>query len=62
MSPARRIIILTVALALTVCGWGLVADLLLFAPGWKGILVLGGGFVGCLGMFWLWEDFICAKS
>ncbi len=57
----RRAFSFIIALALTVAGWGFVAYLLLLAPGWKGILVISGGLVGCLGMFWLYQDFFAAK-
>jgi CHASE2 domain-containing sensor protein len=60
MSSTRRIISFVIALTLTVVGWGFVAYFLLFADGWRGVVVLAAGFVGSLGMFWLYEDFIDA--
>ena len=56
----RRTISLFLALALMIGGWGFLTYLLLFAPGWRGIMVMGAGMVGCVGTFWLYDDFIDA--
>lgn len=60
MSSTRRMISFVIAITLTVVGWGFVIYFLLFAAGWRGVVVLAAGFVGSLGMFWLYEDFIDA--
>ena len=60
MSGGRRTISLALALALMAGGFGLLAYLLLLAPGWSGRMIVGAGFCGILGAYWLYEDFINA--
>jgi hypothetical protein len=43
-----------------IAGFGFLAYLLLLAPGWKGWMIIGSGFSGILGAYWLYEDFINA--
>ena len=60
MSGARRTISLALALALMAGGFGLLAYLLLPAPGWGGWMIVASGFAGIFGAYWLYEDFINA--
>lgn len=62
MSPIRRTISLTFALALFVVGLGALAYLLFFALRWKGWMLMAAGFVTALGAMWLWEDFPRTKG
>jgi hypothetical protein len=41
-------------------GFGLLAYLLLPAPGWGGWMIVASGFAGIFGAYWLYEDFINA--
>jgi hypothetical protein len=61
MSAVRRTISLALALALMTGGFGLLAYLLLLAPGWSGWMIVGSGFSGILGAYWLYEDFMNAN-
>jgi hypothetical protein len=58
MGPVRRTINFLFALALTVAGFGGLIYLVLFADGWRGFMPIGAGFIGFLGAYWLWADFI----
>jgi hypothetical protein len=60
MGAVRRTISLALALALMTAGFGFLAYLLLLAPGWKGWMIIGSGFSGIVGAYWLYEDFISA--
>jgi len=55
---------LVFALGLLVAGFGflvyLLVYLLVFAPGWRGWMIVGSGFSGAIGALWLYEDFINA--
>jgi hypothetical protein len=62
VGPVRRIINLVVALVLFIGGTGFLFYLLTMSAGWRGWMVIGSGFVACLGAAWLYEDFINPKS
>jgi hypothetical protein len=56
----RRIISFVIALCLTVTGAVAMGYLLIFAPWWKGWMVMGAGLVFTAGALWLYEDYINA--
>jgi hypothetical protein len=60
MGQVRRAISLVFALGLLVAGFGFLVYLLVFAPGWRGWMIVGSGFSGAIGALWLYEDFINA--
>ena len=60
MGAFRRTISLVLGLALMTGGFGFLVYLLLLAPGWRGWMIIGSGFSGILGAYWLYEDFINA--
>lgn len=62
MSPIRRTISLTFALALFIVGLMSLTYLLFFALRWKGWMLMAAGFVTALGGMWLWEDLPKAKA
>jgi hypothetical protein len=47
---------LVFALGLLAAGFGFLAYLLFFAPGWRGWMIIGSGFSGAIGALWLYED------
>lgn len=54
----RRIVSIVVALVLTIGGAMTMIYLLLFAHGWKGVILVAAGFVTTMGAVWLYSDFI----
>ena len=56
MGQLRRAISLVFALGLLAAGFGFLAYLLFFAPGWRGWIIIGSGFSGAIGALWLYED------
>jgi hypothetical protein len=62
MSPIRRAISLTLALALIIVGLVGLIDLLFFAVAWNGRMLTAAGFVTALGVMWFWEDVPKSKN
>ncbi|QDW36378.1 hypothetical protein FFI89_004000 [Bradyrhizobium sp. KBS0727] len=60
MSEARRIISLMLALALMISGLGFLFYFAAFSPVWSWWMITGSGFLGTVGAYWLYEDFINA--
>ena len=60
MGAVRRAVSLALALALMIAGFGFVAYLLLLAPDTSWRMVAWSGFLGTIGAYWLYEDFIDA--
>ena len=56
MGQLRRAISLVFALGLLAAGFGFLAYLLFFAPGWRGWMIIGSGFSGAIGALRLYED------
>ena len=54
MGTVRRTISFVLAVALTIAGFGILVYLLLF--GGRGWMIVGSGFSGTLGAYWLYED------
>ena len=51
----RRIVSIVVALVLTIGGAMTMIYLLLFAHGWKGVILVAAGFVTTMGAVWAWR-------